>query len=126
MPDDDESNMASRLGAALRSLRRHRGMTQAEVAERLSGIGGERVAFETISRLERGALAPSVAWVERLATLYGVHSEEVYAAALATTAPTSASPVRRALLEEIEALTEQQASVALAVLRAWVTATKRR
>jgi transcriptional regulator with XRE-family HTH domain len=101
-------------------------MTQAEVAERLSGVGGERVAFETISRLERGALAPSVAWIERLASLYSVRADEVYAAAIVMTEVASSSPVRRALHEAVDALTDEQASVALAMLRAWTTASEQR
>jgi len=59
------------VGLRVRQLRLATGLTQAELAERVEA------APETVSRVERGKLAPSADLVERIATALGVKTDDV-------------------------------------------------
>lgn len=59
------------IGLRVRQFRLVTGLTQAELAERVEA------APETISRLERGKLAPSADLVERIASALGVKTDDV-------------------------------------------------
>lgn len=61
-----------KLGRRVADLRQAAGMTQADLAERVS------VATETISRLERGAVVPSLARLEQIAGALGVEFAELF------------------------------------------------
>lgn len=54
------------LGRRVREMRKTAGLTQAELAERAG------LAFETISRVERGRAKPSIGLVAQLARAFGV------------------------------------------------------
>ena len=56
-------NLGHRLGERIRQLRRSKGLSQAQLAEKL----GEGCAPETIGRYERGSMFPSWRTLERLA-----------------------------------------------------------
>lgn len=58
----------------IRARRKALGLTQAQVADALS------VEFETISRYERGVMAPSLAQLERLADVLEVQPEALLSA----------------------------------------------
>ena len=59
------------LGAQIAEQRRHRGLTQAELAEVAD------VASETISRLERGAAMPSLTRLNDIATALGTELRDL-------------------------------------------------
>lgn len=56
----------------LRRLRRERGMTQEEVADRLG------VSFQSVSKWERGESEPSLSMLPELACLFDVSTDEIY------------------------------------------------
>lgn len=60
-----QSNINKRVGARIRRLRRSRGLTQAELAER-ADLGGQ-----TLSRVERGEQGASLESLERVAHALG-------------------------------------------------------
>ncbi len=110
---------AKRLGALLKSLRLARGMTQATVADLL----GDGVAVETVSRFERGAVAPSLTWIARLSEIYGTSIDSVYAATLHE--PPTDEPARAALLHLVRDLDPVRGEVLLAIAKAFVASTSR-
>ena len=109
---------AQRLGATLKFLRKRRKLTQADVAELL----GEGVAVETVSRFERGAVAPSLAWLARLAEIYGTSLDALYAAVLSEQGPQE--PVRAALHHLLAGLSARDLDVLLAMARAYAAVTQ--
>lgn len=117
-PSTPSAQFAKRLGSVLKGLRQRQRLTQATVAELL----GDGVATETVSRFERGAVVPSLPWLERLAELYGTSIDGVYAAALE--APPPADPHRTELWEFVQGLGRDQSMVVLALGRAYVAATR--
>jgi transcriptional regulator with XRE-family HTH domain len=74
------------IGGRIAKLRRHRGLTQAELAE---AIG---VANETISRLERGVSVPSLNTLEEISRSLDVPLKDFFDLALP---PKKAGPSER-------------------------------
>lgn len=62
MPRINDPELAKQIGARVRTLRVERGLSQEELAER------SKLAGDTVSRVERGSLLPSVPTVRALAT----------------------------------------------------------
>jgi DNA-binding XRE family transcriptional regulator len=65
-------NEAARIGTRLRELRRERGWTQAELADRVE------VSRQTINYLENGTFCPSTYLALRLARIFGVRVEDIF------------------------------------------------
>ena len=63
------------LGARLAQLRRQKGLTQEEAADRL------KLATATLSRVERGVQLARLDSLEQMAKLYGVELVDVFSAA---------------------------------------------
>ncbi|WP_243336999.1 helix-turn-helix domain-containing protein [Anaeromyxobacter soli] len=61
-----------RLGRRVAERRKAAGLTQAQLAERLG------VTTETVSRLERGAVVPSLARLEAFASALGVDLSDLF------------------------------------------------
>ncbi len=61
-----------RFGRRLRELRRERGLSQSDLAERTS------VTPEYVSRIERGRVGPSLAMIERLAAALAVPAKALF------------------------------------------------
>lgn len=61
-----------KLGAKVATYRRLAKLTQAELAEKVG------VAVETISRLERGSVIPSLARLEQIAAALGVDMPDLF------------------------------------------------
>ncbi len=66
MATDAGKELVALVGRNIRQRRKDLGLTQGQVADRLS------VEFETISRYERGVLAPSLMQLQRLADVLDV------------------------------------------------------
>ncbi|MDB5307389.1 MAG: hypothetical protein JWO38_1591 [Gemmataceae bacterium] len=64
-PRTKQAEIVRRFAARLREVRRSRGMTQTELAERAS------MAASYVGRLEAGGAAPGIDLVDRLATALG-------------------------------------------------------
>lgn len=62
----DEVELAKQVGRAVAARRQNAGLTQAEVADRL-GVGQE-----AMSRLERGAVMPTLVRLAQLADIFSV------------------------------------------------------
>lgn len=61
--------MENEIKLSLRELRRRQGMTQKELAERLL------VSFQTISKWENGITMPDIAYLPKLAAIFGVSTD---------------------------------------------------
>ncbi|WP_242360063.1 helix-turn-helix domain-containing protein [Anaeromyxobacter sp. SG17] len=61
-----------RLGRRVADQRKRAGLTQAELAERIG------VTTETVSRLERGAVVPSLARLEEVALALGAELSDLF------------------------------------------------
>jgi transcriptional regulator with XRE-family HTH domain len=103
---DDEMEVAGRVGAALKKLRKAHGMTQQELSER-AGIGRNYVAY-----LEAGKRVPSVGMVATLARILGVDVGELFGAA-----PES-NDQERIVIALFRAMPSSQKRTAVAVLKA--------
>lgn len=68
-------NLKTYIGLKLREFRLQRGLTQAELAEKLDK------AVETISNIERGSVAPSLETLEAIAKTLKVPLREFFEAA---------------------------------------------
>ena len=66
------SNLQTLLGARIKKLRNSAGLTQAQLAERVD------ISDEFLSRMERGAKAPSLHTAEKVARALGVSMKEVF------------------------------------------------
>jgi len=71
-PKEQPTEVERRLGDRVASLRQATGLTQAQLAKRLG------VAVETISRLERGSVVPSLQRLVRLAEVLAVELAELF------------------------------------------------
>jgi transcriptional regulator with XRE-family HTH domain len=69
---EEPTEVERRLGDRVAALRQAAGLTQAELAERLE------VAVETISRLERGSVVPSLPRLARLAETLSVELIDLF------------------------------------------------
>jgi transcriptional regulator with XRE-family HTH domain len=118
---DDLDDFARRLGATLRTLRKARRWTQADVVERLGGD----VALETISRFERASSIPSLPWIARLAKLYDVTLDDIVRQTLADPGPARLSSAQ-SVLETTRALDDQELAVVSDIVSAYVAAVTRR
>jgi transcriptional regulator with XRE-family HTH domain len=99
------------VGLRVRQLRLATGLTQAELAERVEA------APETISRVERGKLAPSADLVERIASALGVKTDDVL----------SRTPVKRKIenrlaIQRVVALLEPLTDADVDAVRGAITA----
>ena len=65
------------IGESIRRLRRERGLTQEELAEKLS------VSFQAVSKWETGVGLPDLAQIPRIAGVFGVTTDAVFAYDLA-------------------------------------------
>ncbi len=65
-----------RMGALLRTLRKERGKTQAEIANQLS------ISHKTVSKWERGKGYPDVSLLKELSNLYGINIEKILSGSL--------------------------------------------
>jgi len=66
------SNLQTLLGARIKKLRNRAGLTQAQLAERVD------ISDEFLSRMERGAKAPSLHTAEKVARALGVSMKELF------------------------------------------------
>jgi len=66
------SNLQTLLGARIKKLRNRAGLTQAQLAERVE------ISDEFLSRMERGAKAPSLHTAEKVARALGVSMKELF------------------------------------------------
>jgi len=66
------SNLQTLLGARIKKLRNRAGLTQAQLAERVD------ISDEFLSRMERGAKAPSLHTAEKVAQALGVSMKELF------------------------------------------------
>ena len=66
------SNLQILLGARIKELRNRAGLTQAQLAERVE------ISDEFLSRMERGAKAPSLHTAEKVARSLGVSMKELF------------------------------------------------
>lgn len=94
-----------RVGARVRALREQTKRTQADLAEDLG------VAVETISRIERNRLAPSVDLVGRIADVLGVKPSDLFEdrPVVKAKAAEPMRPVERQLLRLVRKLDDQAA-----------------
>lgn len=65
--------MKSPIGESIRRLRRERGLTQEELAEKLN------VSFQAVSKWETGAGLPDLAQIPRIAGVFGVTTDTIFA-----------------------------------------------
>jgi transcriptional regulator with XRE-family HTH domain len=66
------STLRNRFGKRLRYIRRHKDLTQEQLAE---AVG---ISIEFLSNLERGVNAPSFETLEKLATVLEVHVQAFF------------------------------------------------
>lgn len=66
------SELCVKFGRRLRQLRRERGLSQATLAERTD------VTPEYVSRIERGAVGPSMDTIEKLCAALGVEAKSLF------------------------------------------------
>lgn len=104
---------ARRLGAQLRRIRRQRGMTQEELAER-SGYHPTHIA-----NIERGRNLPSLDAIFRLAQALGVSAADLVRAA-ETAAPKDAEALRTEAHQLLQRCDTEQLAVLVRLLR-WLT-----
>jgi transcriptional regulator with XRE-family HTH domain len=71
-PEDSMGAVEKRLGRRVADRRKRARLTQAELAERIG------VSTESVSRLERGAVIPSLARLEAVATALGVELPDLF------------------------------------------------
>lgn len=102
-----------RLGAQLRSIRRQRGMTQEELAER-SGYHPTHIA-----NIERGRNLPSLEAIFRLARALDVSAADLVRAA-ETAAPQDADALRTEAQKLLQHCDTEQLAVLVRLLR-WLT-----
>src|SRR5689334_15695134 len=96
---DSQAQRAEAFGAALRRLRRQKGLTQREVAARVPMSAGN------LSRLETGGQGPPAdETIERLAAALDVDATELLTIAGRSI---SGAAFERAVLEELRALREE-------------------
>lgn len=86
------------IGARLRALRNEAGLTQAQIAE---SVG---VAPETMSRIERGRLAPSRDLISRLAEAIGIEPGAFFKRDAVAIKKPALRPVDRRLLTLVKDL----------------------
>ncbi len=118
---DDLHDFVRRLGSTLRTLRKARKWTQADVVEKLGGD----VALETISRFERATSIPSLAWIARLAKLYEVSIDDLFRQTL-TPSPDGPLMAAQRALEGTHTLNEQQVTVVSDMVIAYIAEVARR
>lgn len=117
----DLDQFAVRLGQALRTFRKERRWTQADVVERLGGDA----AFETISRFERASAVPSLAWIARLAHVYGVTIDDVLEMTLASR-PGPQVATRQQIVEGVLGMEEADVMVVCDLVTAYAASISRR
>lgn len=114
MPDSEHEILAHafarKLGSHLKTLRVASHLTQHQVAELL----GPEVAVETVSRFERGANAPSLVWVSRLAAIYGSTIDDIFVGAVGRRVVQA--PERQALHEIVDRVSIDDVTAALQVI----------
>ena len=104
------AELQKRFGRYLREARRSRGLTQAQLADKVDR------SLDMIGRLERGELAPSFETIERLCSALNLQPAELFGAQSALTMPQSQRLTEAlALLEQMPA---EKLKQALNVLRA--------
>ena len=99
----DPETIRSRAAQRIRQLRKASGLTQAELAERL----GDSVATETISRMERGVLAPSLEWIARICDVVGVEVQDFFSKLPVTPVRPRHAEIRR-VLDLLDPLDDEQ------------------
>jgi transcriptional regulator with XRE-family HTH domain len=117
----DLQDFVQRLGTTLRTLRKARRWTQADVAERLGGD----VALETISRFERANAVPSLAWIDRLARLYDISIDDLLRQTLTPPREGPLSPAQH-LMETTHTLSDLEATVVSDIVVAYIAEVTRR
>src|SRR5438105_4262282 len=110
------TEVGKRVGQRLRELRLAAGLSQAQLAERL----GADVAVETVSRFERGAKVPSLAWIDRIAQVLGTTLEGLFSGIPSTPPERSADADLRRITDLLTPLPTAQVRHAFRVLRACV------
>lgn len=108
---NDDSDRLERLGARIKTLREARGLTQEALAE-LVDVDGQ-----TIQRVERAKIAPSLARVFGIADALGVSMAELFDAAGAAVEVAGVTPSELAVLSAYRATPEERRELALRVLR---------
>ncbi len=71
MPMDREKEEARRIGRRIAEARREKGMSQAELATRMS------ISFQAVSRWERGESMPEITRLRLLSELLGITVDEL-------------------------------------------------
>lgn len=107
--DTPKQTLRQTIGAAARDARKHLGLTQEDVADRLG------IATEVYGRLERGAMSPSVHSLRKLCLVLNLSADRMLGTSRTAGAPledTSAPPVpdsrhMRRLLRRARRLTPQ-------------------
>lgn len=89
----EERELAKVIGNAIAKRRKAVGLTQEEVAERLS------IGNEAVSRMERGTVVPSVARLVELAEIFGCPVADLLVAS--STRPDDQSRLLAALIEKL-------------------------
>jgi transcriptional regulator with XRE-family HTH domain len=106
--------VAKKLGQRVAEYRQQAGLTQGKLAEKVG------VADETISRLERGAVTPSLERMEQVAAALGIELHELFQFRVRENEKEKAMRRLHAILRrhdagEIDALTE----IAVRILARW-------
>lgn len=108
---EEDTDVVATLGARVASLRRARGMTQAELAERI-GVDGQ-----TVQRLERGRVSTSLSRLETLALALGVDMAQFFTDADAPVPREELTVRELAVLTAFRDVQEERKDLALRILR---------
>jgi len=79
MDKQDVKRLAHSVGTAIARHRKAKGLTQEEVAEKLS------IGNEAVSRMERGTVMPTIARLAELAEIFGCPTADLLSEVSATT-----------------------------------------
>lgn len=104
------SELQALFGRHLRDARKARGLTQAELAERIDR------SLDMVGRLERGEIAPSFETIERALTVLDLDAAELFGGQSSFQSPRSDS--LRQALEALEAMPLGKLKQALGVIKA--------
>lgn len=103
--DSTQRDLCAAIGRAVAKYRVSAGLTQAQVAEMLD------VSIDAVSRMERGGIMPTVAWLIRLAEIFGCE-----AADMLTEASPLANDQARYLADLLGKLDEESRAELVAVI----------
>lgn len=104
------SELEIQFGRCLRSARKDRGLTQADLAERINR------SLDMVGRMERGEIAPSFETIERIIAALEIQPAELFGGTSSIPMPRS-QKIRNALAV-METMPDGKLDQALSVLRA--------